>query len=269
MPKTVGEEVKPFELRSFIKETIAEYSKTLPQKAFLIITLQYDDAKPVNDFISAGKYNEAIKYMAQWDYGGENEHTTYDMPYGTDSKTIKKGPYVLVWNPRLDDTVTLYRTARGKAGKVQETVKKSELKEVIKQTLKIIIKEMISKNKLTGPYTVYVKSGQYAGKTLFASKDENTGVFYYFHPDTGTDIPLGTEPNSVQVQKSKMEEMTTTGDVAPINLPGSKMPGTGKSGWVSGKGGSARGVAGSAALGYELTPIGKQDMKRKQDRVYE
>jgi hypothetical protein len=61
-----------------------------------------------------------------------------------------------------------------------------------------------------------------------------------------------------------LKETTTTGDVAPINLPGNV-----KGGWVSGAGGSRRGVAGSAALGYELTSIGKKDMKRKQDKVYE
>lgn len=264
MPKTVGEEVKPFELRSFIKETIAEYSKTLPQKAFLIITLQYDDAKPVNDFISAGKYNDAINYMAQWDYGGENEHTTYDMPYGTDSKTIKKGPYVLVWNPRLDDTVTLYRTARGKAGKVQEVVKKSELKEVIKHTLRTIISEMKMVKELDKPigYDPDEPKRMVTLREVRSWPKEKQNRWSVKLKEM-----LDDDPD--KKKQKEVNEMTVTGDVAPINLPGSKMPGTGKSGWVSGKGGSARGVAGSAALGYELTPIGKKDMERKQDRVYE
>lgn len=219
--------MKPSQFRSFIKEIIAE---SLPKKAFLVISLQYDDAKPVNDLINAGKYNDAIKYMAQWDYGGENEHTVYDMPYGTDSKTIQKGPYVLVWNPRLDDTVTLYRTARGKGGQGRETITKSELKEVIKATLRTILNEM----KQDPRWTIKLRE---------------------MVPGDDTD-------------ENEVNEMTVTGDVAPINLPGSAMPGTGKSGWVSGAGGSKRGVAGSEALGYTLTPIGKQDMKRKQDPVY-
>lgn len=58
--------------------------------------------------------------------------------------------------------------------------------------------------------------------------------------------------------------MTTTGDIAPINLPGNI-----SGGWVSKRGGSKRGVEGSNSLGYELTPIGKEEMKRKQDPVYE
>lgn len=206
--------------------------EALPQKAFLIISLQYDDAKPVNDLINAGKLNDAIRYMAQWDYGGENEHTTYDMPYGTDSKTYKKGGYVLVWNPRLDDTVTLYRSTRSRGAKLQEKVTKKELKEVIKATLKTILSEMAQNPR----WTIKLKE-------LVQSEEED--------------------------DQEELDEMTTTGDVAPINLPGSKMPGTGKSGWVAGKGGSHRGVAGSEALGYTLTSIGKQDMQRKQDRVYE
>ena len=61
----------------------------------------------------------------------------------------------------------------------------------------------------------------------------------------------------------QLYEITVTGDVSPINLPGNV-----KGGWVSARGGSSRGVAGSKSLGYELTPIGKQDMARKQDKVY-
>lgn len=63
-------------------------------------------------------------------------------------------------------------------------------------------------------------------------------------------------------EEDPIEEMTVTGDVAPINLPGNV-----KGGWVSGKGGSQRGVAGSGKLGYTLTAIGKKDMQRKQDPV--
>lgn len=70
-------------------------------------------------------------------------------------------------------------------------------------------------------------------------------------------------------QKKDLDEITTTSNIEPINLPGSKMGAkSNKSGWVSGKGGSVRGVLGSASLGYELTSIGKQEMSRKQDPVY-
>lgn len=48
---------------------------------------------------------------------------------------------------------------------------------------------------------------------------------------------------------------TVTGDVSGYNVPS----------WVSKKGGSAAGVAGSRTLGYELTPIGQKDMQRVAD----
>ena len=67
---------------------------------------------------------------------------------------------------------------------------------------------------------------------------------------------------------TELAEITTTAASPAINLPGSKVP-SGRSGWVSKAGGSERGVAGSKSLGYELTPIGKKDMARPQDKVYE
>jgi hypothetical protein len=90
----------------------------------------------------------------------------------------------------------------------RETVTRRELKEVIKATIRSILKEM-------------------------------------------------------EISPRPLDEQNVTGNIEPINLPGNK-----KGGWVAGSGGSQRGVDGSAALGYELTPIGKKDMQRKQDPVY-
>lgn len=55
-----------------------------------------------------------------------------------------------------------------------------------------------------------------------------------------------------------ISEMTTTGDVSGYNVPSA----------FSKKGGSHKGVEGSAALGYTLTPQGKKEMDRKGDRLY-
>ena len=61
----------------------------------------------------------------------------------------------------------------------------------------------------------------------------------------------------------EIDEITVTGDVSPINLPGNVRPG-----WVAKRGGSLRGLAGSRSLGYELTSIGKKDFEQdKQDPV--
>ena len=44
----------------------------------------------------------AIKYLSQWDYGGENEHSpTEDAPWGSSDKTFEQGDYVLSWNSGL------------------------------------------------------------------------------------------------------------------------------------------------------------------------
>ena len=47
--------------------------------------------------------------------------------------------------------------------------------------------------------SVYVKSGQYAGKTVYAFEDETTGLYYTTNMDTGTDVCLGNASN-VSVQ---------------------------------------------------------------------
>jgi hypothetical protein len=56
-----------------------------------------------------------------------------------------------------------------------------------------------------------------------------------------------------------LKEMTTTGAVDGYNVPSA----------FSGKGGSKKGVAGSAALGYTLTAAGEKEMQRKGDRLLE
>ena len=56
-----------------------------------------------------------------------------------------------------------------------------------------------------------------------------------------------------------VKEMTTTGAVDGYNIPSA----------FSKKGGSVKGVAGSAALGYTLTAAGKKEMERSGDRLLE
>ena len=59
-----------------------------------------------------------------------------------------------------------------------------------------------------------------------------------------------------------LKEITVTGDVAPINLPGN-VPG----GWVAKQGGSKRALAGSPE-GMTVTKVGQRDWNRdKQDKV--
>jgi hypothetical protein len=62
-----------------------------------------------------------------------------------------------------------------------------------------------------------------------------------------------------ELPEEKLEEMTTTGDVSGYNVPSA----------FARKGGSKKGVEGSAALGYTLTPAGEKEMQRVGDRLLE
>lgn len=195
-----------------------------------------------------------------------------------------------------------YRITRGEQ---KETITRSQLKEVIKETLRTILKEMYGRRRVLsmleeGPISL--------GDLQSAWREDQSGEYVQINPDDsvwyiahgrareqiapkGERNPfpkigiwmqrggvilniwkVNDHGNIELMSRSGKElgglaeqiyEMTTTGAVAPINLPGNV-----KGGWVASKGGSARGVAGSKALGYELTPIGKKDMARKQDPVY-
>ena len=108
----------------------------------------------------------------------------------------------------------------------------------------------------------YKQVDDYTEREKQRARDEMRKDFDNFSK-YGDKVSGEDDPNPFAETRA-IKEMTVTGDVAPINLPGNV-----KGGWVSGKGGSARGLAGSKSLGYELTPIGKQEMSRKQDKVYE
>jgi hypothetical protein len=62
-----------------------------------------------------------------------------------------------------------------------------------------------------------------------------------------------------ELPEEKLDEMTTTGDVAGYNVPGA----------FSKRGGSERGIKGSESLGYTLTPQGKKEMHRPADKLTE
>jgi hypothetical protein len=112
--------------------------------------------------------------------------------------------------------------------------------------------------RFSNPLTIRVKTGRLAGKTVKAIKDEVKGIYHYYDPKTGQHESIGGEEN-VEVQKSPVKEMTTTSAVTGYNVPAA----------FSRKGGSKAGVAGSAKLGYNLTPIGKKEMELRGDNLYE
>jgi hypothetical protein len=187
-----------------------------------------------------------------------------------------------------------------------DVITRSELKEVIKQTIRSILNEMgsgfqvqkrnVAEEKIDAEELQSIWEDDKNGEYIAVLPDENR-AYYVAHGKKIEEIPPGRHniwmgirtwmdsqefyPNIWSANKrgnltlwnhrgeelgglvEQLHEMTTTGDVAPLNLPMSAK------GTVASRGGSARGVAGSRSLGYELTPIGKQDMARKQDSVYE
>ena len=96
-------------------------------------------------------------------------------------------------------------------------------------------------------FVVYLHS--YTGDKHYMYKDANGKWFY----------AKGHGAESKFVPADEYLTETVTGDVSGFQVPG----------WVSRKGGSKAGVAGSAALGYELTPMGKKEMQRTGDKLLE
>lgn len=181
-------------------------------------------------------------------------------------------------------------------------MKRSELKEVIKETLRSILNEMCGRRyKLSmleeGPIPIQdlISAWREDASGEYVQINPDDSVWYMSHGRPREQLsPKGTHnpfpriakwmsdggvilniwkvktPGQAELVSRKgqplgtlsenLNEMTTTGAVAPINLPGNVA-----GGWLSPRGGSKRGVAGSQKLGYELTPIGKQDMQRDRD----
>ena len=72
---------------------------------YTIVTLQYDDAKPVIGMLKSGDIKGAAEYLSQWDYAGESEHgmsMSTTPPWGKDEQTFKAGKYTIFYNPHID-----------------------------------------------------------------------------------------------------------------------------------------------------------------------
>ncbi len=179
-------------------------------------------------------------------------------------------------------------------------MKKSDLRLVVKGIVRSILKEnaggpTLSGMKKTKGETVYPPDFRNSLNYIRLVKKPSTGEFvvvwmtsgkrnegrtYYTNDlrdaiDTFNDMKTGVDiANNVNLSEDsvtgavapvstpkafvkKTVTETTTGDVSGYNIPAA----------FSTKGGSQRGVAGSAKLGYELTPIGKKEMDKRGDRL--
>jgi hypothetical protein len=116
----------------------------------------------------------------------------------------------------------------------EDILKESELKAVLREIIRTIAGELLSPNddkKDVEEMTTTAAVSPVATPMAFRKKDE-----------------------------SKLDEMTTTDG----GTPGYLVPGA-----FSRRGGSSSGVKGSETIGYTLTPIGKNEMTRKADALYE
>lgn len=79
-------------------------------KVYDIVCLQYDEAADVLKMLDAGDIDDALNYLAQWDYGGESEHTETELNHKSGGLDLmdSKGDYIILYNYHLD-YVALYR----------------------------------------------------------------------------------------------------------------------------------------------------------------
>lgn len=151
-------------------------------------------------------------------------------------------------------------------GSNEKTVTRTQLKNIIKETIRIIINEMRGPEAFHRDAQDYESEAAQIRHDLDAIKKAGLEREHEALMNGIFDLPIQEFDKRVnaiaQLTKKAyrmlgrpLAEMTTTGNVAGYNIPG----------WLSNRGGSKSGVAGSQKLGYELTPIGKQDMERRAD----
>lgn len=69
-----------------------------------IVFIQEPDGMVTKFFENEIDSEEMVDYLAQWDFGGESEHSlnlTNDEPWGTDDDCENVGDYILSYNTRL------------------------------------------------------------------------------------------------------------------------------------------------------------------------
>ena len=117
---------------------------------------------------------------------------------------------------------------------------------------------------------ISLKEG-YSTETIYKDRQGGRDVYWINNRDSGGKVFIKPEVvgkyirqgyrlvDLADADKPEVNEMTTTGDVSGYNVPSA----------FARKGGSKKGVEGSAALGYTLTSIGQQEMNRQGDRLLE
>jgi len=100
--------------------------------------------------------------------------------------------------------------------------------------------------------------------SMWAGSDDDLKGYELFSKRKRPAVRKPKQGKKIQASSAKvagkeipLKEMTTTGDVSGYNVPSA----------FARKGGSKKGVEGSAALGFTLTSIGQQEMNRQGDKL--
>lgn len=84
-------------LREYVESVMNETA----QKYYEIVFLQGEEAdEPLKILHDKGE-EDALKYLEQWDYGKEMEHSPMEQPWGADDDNFETDEYVMSWNSGL------------------------------------------------------------------------------------------------------------------------------------------------------------------------
>lgn len=93
----------------FLEESIKEDKGADDSYTHIVtITDADEDADDLAKKLKAGKETQVINHLKDWDNGESNEVVT-KKAFGRDSTVYEKGEYVLVYNLKLDNSISLYR----------------------------------------------------------------------------------------------------------------------------------------------------------------
>lgn len=66
-----------------------------------IVFLQGDEAREALELLDREGETAAMNHLAQWDFGGESEHSPAGKPWGSSDHVVRDGDYFMSYNLRL------------------------------------------------------------------------------------------------------------------------------------------------------------------------
>lgn len=66
-----------------------------------VVFLQGDEAREALALLESDGEAAAMNHLAQWDFGGESEHSPTGKPWGSSDHVVREGDYFMSYNLRL------------------------------------------------------------------------------------------------------------------------------------------------------------------------